>query len=97
MRKIMTIGGVLMTLLLIMTACGNQEDPGDEGYTDGVYSAVSTADQRGYAWAEVTISQGRITNVQLQDFDGLGQEKDWDVYPYSAAKEALDELETVIV
>ena len=98
MRKSILMGALAVVVMLALSGCGNNDaDVGDNGYVDGVYSASSTANERGFAWAEITIADGRITNVQLKDFNGLGMEKDWDVYPYGLAKEALDQLEQAFV
>jgi len=67
------------------------DENGVEQYEDGTYTAVSEADERGYAEAEVTITDGEITEVSLNEYDELGTQKDED-YGYDVWHEAIEEL-----
>ncbi len=70
---------------------GVEEENGAEQLEDGTYTAVSEADERGYAEAEVTIADGEITEVSLKEYDDLGEQKDED-YGYDVWHEAMEEL-----
>lgn len=57
-------------------------------YTDGVYQAVSQADDKGYTWAKVTMRRSKIQAVELKEFDGKGKEKNLATYPWPEARQA---------
>lgn len=49
-------------------------------YRDGSFQAVSQADRYGYAWVSVTLKDGKIIDVAIREYDGLGVEKLYNVY-----------------
>ncbi|ACB84664.1 FMN-binding protein [Natranaerobius thermophilus] len=88
-----------------LTACndGDQDEPKngtpgdgeDEGEPtngeDGMFSAASEADDRGYVYAEVTLENDQITDVELTEFNDKGLAKGED-YGWEPWHEAMDEL-----
>jgi uncharacterized protein with FMN-binding domain len=91
MKRILATGIVVVLAALMLAGCRPLT------YKDGTYSAFSEANDKGYAWAQVTIVKDKITKVELKEFDGLGLEKDWDLYPYPQAKEAKEHFEKAFV
>ncbi len=67
------------------------EENGETEMEDGTFKAASEADEHGYAEAEVTISNGNITDVTLWEYTGNGEPKDED-YEYDVWHEASEEL-----
>jgi uncharacterized protein with FMN-binding domain len=70
---------------------------GPKIYIDGTYKGVSTADDRGYAVAEVTVKNDKITEVRLSEFTVFGAEKDLDTYEFEGAKKANEEISKQLV
>lgn len=62
------------------------------GLMDGTYQGRSKADNRGYGIARVTISNGRISEVQLKEVDEKGEFKDFTHYPHEPSVKAYEEL-----
>ncbi len=83
------VAGLAATLLI--AGCEAEEENGVAQYEDGSYTAVSEADERGYAEAEVTITDGEIVEVSLKEYDDLGMQKD-EEYEYDIWHEAIEEL-----
>ncbi|KRQ86728.1 FMN-binding domain protein [Caloramator mitchellensis] len=63
-------------------------------YNDGTYTAYSdaTPESKGYAYAEVTIKEDKITEVKLYEVNELGKLKDYANYPMKEAKTANEEM-----
>lgn len=74
-----------------------QSPAGAKTYHDGTYTAVSDADDHGYAVASVTIKNDKMTEVKLTEIMEKGVEKDYAAYPYPASKEARDALQKAFV
>ncbi|MEJ5228629.1 MAG: FMN-binding protein [Pseudothermotoga sp.] len=49
-------------------------------HRDGTFQAVSQGDRYGYVQVFVTLKDGKISNVTVKEFDGLGVEKLYNVY-----------------
>lgn len=88
--KFLLLAAGLVAILLII-GCEAPEENGAAQYEDGSYTAVSEADERGYAEAEVTITDGEIIEVSLKEYDELGMQKGED-YDYDVWHEAIEEL-----
>lgn len=66
-------------------------------YRDGVFEAYSPANDRGYVWARVTIARDRITAVELKEYDGVGVEKDLEIYVHPLTGQAIAHLQREFV
>lgn len=82
------IGMLLSGLMLVMLLSGC----GPKVYNNGTYIGVSTADDNGYAVAEVTVKDDKIVDVKLTEFNARAQEKDMETYQWEAAREAFRQL-----
>jgi uncharacterized protein with FMN-binding domain len=69
-----------------LTGCGPKV------FNNGTYVGVSPADDNGYAIAEVTIKDDKITDVKITEFDSTAVQKDMEAYPWEPAKQANKEL-----
>ena len=97
MRKRTLVAGILalIMVLTLVAACTPTPPPPPppppKTYNDGVYTAVSQANQRGFVWVGVTISDDKITEVEIKEFDGVAAQKG-DDYPWDATHVAWVEL-----
>ncbi|HAI21650.1 MAG TPA: hypothetical protein DCM14_07145 [Clostridiales bacterium UBA8153] len=66
-------------------------------YRDGVFEAYSPANDRGYVWARVTIARDRIAAVELKEYDGVGLEKDLEIYVHPQTGQAIAHLQREFV
>jgi len=73
-------------LCLTLSGCGPKI------YNDGTYRGIGQADDGGYAVAEVTVKNDKITAVKLSEVTETGVDKDFATYPYPKAKEANTEM-----
>ena len=71
---------------------GAQPPAAAKTYNDGTYTAASDADDHGYALATVTITDDKITAVQLKEVTEKAVDKDFNTYPYAPSKEANAEM-----
>ncbi|HHV54222.1 MAG TPA: FMN-binding protein [Firmicutes bacterium] len=62
-------------------------------YKDGVTTGISDADDHGYGMAVLVIKDDKIVRVTLSEITQFGEPKDYDKYPWPAAKEAKEKLE----
>lgn len=76
---------VLLTVLVVtvlavsLTACGSGKSPNsDVTYKDGTYTGESTKREFGYEAAEVTIEDGKITDIELKRLTPDDTEVDYD-------------------
>jgi uncharacterized protein with FMN-binding domain len=84
---------VLMATALL--AAGLTPGGGEGGqamFLDGTYVGYSDADATGYAVATVVIARDQIVGVNLTEFMGHGEEKDWETYPWEEAVQARNQL-----
>jgi len=92
LRKSVVTALVLILLAALVTGCTQPAAKGETQpqakYKDGTYTAYSTADDKGYAWAQITIKDDKITDVKLKEFDAIGNEKNFATYSYAPAKTA---------
>jgi len=94
-RRTISILLIVLLAVSLLTGCAKpaaQPEPAPKKYQDGVYEGYSWADDKGYAWAKVEIKDDKIVRVELKEFDALGLEKDFSVYPYAEAKKANEEM-----
>lgn len=82
---------VLITLTVAAPACSPRV------FNDGTYTGISQGDSHGYGIAEVTIEKDKISRVKLTEMTEVGEEKDYETYPWPKAKEAKDTLEKAFV
>ncbi|WP_052465340.1 FMN-binding protein [Thermotoga profunda] len=73
---IYTIYGIVVVGALFLIAANSTP----KIYRDGTFQAASQADRYGYAWVLVTLKDGKIVDVKIKEFDGLGVEKLYNVY-----------------
>jgi uncharacterized protein with FMN-binding domain len=85
-RYFVTTAFICLSLALSLAACGPKV------YNDGTYRAYSSADDNGYALAEVVVQKDKIVSVELWEMDQYGSEKDFDAYDYEPAKKANKEM-----
>lgn len=79
-------GKLLLTLILIasmvllLTACGSSKETPNEDvtYKDGTYYGEGEHREHGYEAAEVTIKDGKITNIVLKRMTADGEEVNYD-------------------
>lgn len=70
---------VIASLTVTLTACGSSDTSnGDISYNDGTYTGESEKREFGYEEAEVTIEDGKITNIVLKRMTPDGEEVDYD-------------------
>ncbi|KAB3540993.1 FMN-binding protein [Alkaliphilus pronyensis] len=93
MKKVLML--LLIGLLAIgLVACGTDEPASSEPanlYSDGTYSAVSDASDKGYSAVTVTIANDEITEIELFEYNGFGDEKT-EAYPYEEYHQAKEEM-----
>lgn len=80
------LGVLVMLLIFVATGCGPRI------YNDGTYKGISTADQDGFAVAEITVASDKIAEVKLSEFTICGLEKDLEAYEYQESKAANEKL-----
>ncbi len=98
MKKVLVCVALLLFSLALVTGCDSEDNGGNDlTYNNGTYTAVSTANDRGYVEATITIENDEITAVTTVEFNDLGDQKDWDSYPYAEAKEGHDAVAADIV
>lgn len=72
----------LFTAAVLMTACGGKKEKETataQSYRDGVYTAEAEPEEVGGAISlTITVSEGKITEVQMKNTDRNGKEKDED-------------------
>ncbi len=68
------------------------EEPDEVGpFTDGEHEGFSDPDAHGFVRVKLLVQRGSVTDVQLQEFQADGTEKDED-YHYDVWQEAKDQL-----
>ncbi|SCY39562.1 FMN-binding protein [Alkaliphilus peptidifermentans] len=67
------------------------EDTDSNLYNDGTYTAVSDATDKGYGAVTVTIVNDEITEIELFEYNGFGDEKP-ESYAYEAYHEAKEAM-----
>ena len=90
-RKVIYLLIAGFALILSATGCGPKI------YNDGVYKGISPSDDKGFAVAEVTIENDKITDIKLAEFTSMATERDLDSYEWEAAKLANEELPERII
>lgn len=90
-RKVICLLMASFTLVLSITGCGPKI------YNDGTYKGVSPSDDKGFAVAEVTVENDKITSVKLAEFTNMAMERDLASYEWEAAKLANQELPNRII
>lgn len=85
LKKIFVCAALLLFSLGLAAGCGNGDDNGDDAaagtYKDGTYTAVSAnANMRGYAEVTLTVAGDEITAVDIVEYDGFGNAKDYETY-----------------
>lgn len=83
-RIVLVVTGIMLCLLL--TGCGPKV------FNDGTYIGISTADDHGYAVAEVTIKDDKIADVKFTEYTQLAVPKDMETYPWEPTKQANAEM-----
>ncbi|MFP4016413.1 MAG: FMN-binding protein [Halanaerobiales bacterium] len=61
-------------------------------YYDGTFQGESIKTEYGYAVALVTLRDEEISDVELMEYGGDGEQKDFDIYEWDAAVEAHNEM-----
>lgn len=82
------IGLLVSGLVLVMSLTGC----GPKVFNNGTFMGISTADDNGYAIAEVTVKDDKIADVKITEFNSLAAEKDMETYQWEPAKQAYKEL-----
>lgn len=81
-RKIALVVLVIASLTLTLTACGssNSDDGANDDiiYKDGTYVGESEKREFGYEAAEVTIEDGKISDIVLKRMTPEGEEVNYD-------------------
>jgi len=90
-RSLTLLAIVTVAMSFLVVGCGPKI------YIDGTYKGVSQVDDRGYAVAEVTVKNDKITEVKLSEFTVYGEEKNLDTYEYEEAKKANEELSKQLI
>ncbi len=78
MRRMLAASMMVMMSVMLLAGCGPRTPTFT--YRDGVFTAVSEADAKGYAWVKVFIAADDIMHLDIIEFDGTGLAKDYDVY-----------------
>jgi len=70
---------VIASLTVTLTACGSSDKSNEDvSYKDGTYIGQSEKREFGYEEAEVTIEDGKISNIVLKRMTPEGDEVDYD-------------------
>jgi uncharacterized protein with FMN-binding domain len=107
MKKFLALVLSMLLLIPLFAACSKQTDNNTNSntnnnantatstkYNDGTYIGYSdaTPESRGFAYAEVTIKDDKITEVKLYEVNEYGKLKDYSTYPFKEAKTANEEM-----
>lgn len=80
-RKIALLVLAVTSLTLVLAGCGSNDSDGgnnDVAYNDGTYNGESEKREFGYEAAEVTITDGEISDIVLKRMTPDGEEVDYD-------------------
>jgi len=90
---------ILLVILVIAGAWYLNSKKGVKAitYRDGTYEGDSKRDERDqYGSIKITVKDGKITSAEFTEYNSDGSPKD-ETYPYPAALEAMDELESRLI
>jgi len=93
LSQILLLVLVITTLTMALTACGgSKETPGNGDYKDGTYIGQSEKREFGYEEAEVTIVDGKISDIVLKRMTPDGEEVDYDEWTGEDDKPNLNQF-----
>lgn len=96
MRKKLLLMGIGVLILALAAGCQPGGAPAAAAlYKDGVYTAVSEADPRGYAQVKLFIARDEILHVEVVEHEGNGLAKNYALYGgdrFTILKEAHETL-----
>ncbi len=86
MKYLIIVIALMLVVVPFTVGCETEEpieepidEPVDEPEAE-TYSAVSTADQRGYVEIEIDVVNGEVVDARIDEYDGFGFMKDYETY-----------------